>query len=296
MPRETRRTIVVVGSINMDLVVTADALPREGHTVLGHAYHTCCGGKGANQAIAAARAGGRVRMIGSIGDDDYGRAALRSLRAAGVGVRGVQKTRDATGVALIVLDREGRNLIAVAPNANQRTRIPREPFDIVVTQLETPYSIPRARCFILNPAPADRTILKTKRGSKPLKGVHVIIPNEHEAAQLTGESDAKKQADALLKLGASRAIVTLGERGVYDSGAGAVPAGHRSAFHVKPVDTVGAGDAFVGAFAAALSEDVVDPVRYAQAAAAIACTRRGAQASPTRAEIERFLTRNKERS
>lgn len=294
MARE-RRTIVVVGSINMDLVVTADTLPREGHTVLGVAYHTCCGGKGANQAIAAAHAGGRVHMVGCIGEDDYGRAAVRSLTAAGVGVRAVRKVKDATGVALIVLDRQGRNLIAVAPNANQRTRMPRRAFDIVVTQLETPYSIPRARCFILNPAPADRSILKGPRGRRPLGGVHVIIPNEHEAALLTGESNPGKAAAALRTLGAERAIVTLGERGVYDTGGADGRAGLRPAFRIRPVDTVGAGDAFVGAFAAALADGFDDPVRFAQAAAAIACTRRGAQASPTRAEIERFLARNKER-
>lgn len=295
MQRETRRSIVVVGSINMDLVVTADALPREGQTVLGRAYRTCCGGKGANQAIAAAHAGGRVRMIGSIGDDDYGRAALRSLRAAGVGVRGIRTTPDATGVALIVLDREGRNLIAVAPNANRRTRAPREALDIVVVQLETPYFIPRAKCFILNPAPADRAIVNSRRGRKPLQGVHVIIPNEHEAALLTGQTDPGRSAAALVKLGAARAIITLGACGVFDSGGGASPAGYRSAFRVQPIDTVGAGDAFVGAFAAALAGNHADPVRFAQAAAAIACTRRGAQSSPTRAEIERFLVRNKER-
>lgn len=280
------RTIVVVGSINIDLVVRAEALPRPGETVLGREYQVVCGGKGANQAVAAARLGGRVHMVGCVGSDEYGRIAMANLIERGVGVRAVRTVSGATGVALIVLDSAGRNIIAVAPNANALMRMPKRAFDIVVSQLETPYGVPQAKCFILNPAPARRDTLP--RGRRPLAGVDFVIPNEHEAQALTGQRDPARAARALERMGARHAVITLGEKGVFDGTTGRrVPA-----FKVRVVDTVGAGDAFVGAFAAAVAGGDRDPVRFAQAAAALKCTRRGAQSGPTRAEVLRYLAKS----
>lgn len=286
------RTIAVIGSINIDLVVAAERLPREGETVLGREFRVVCGGKGANQAVAAARLGGRAFMVGCVGRDEYGRMAKANLAAHGVDVSGVKTTAGATGVALIVVDARGRNLIAVAPNANARVCVPQRPLDIAVMQLETPFARPRARCFILNPAPADPRILKPQGATAaerktPLAGVDWLLPNEHEAEALTGERDPRRAARRLMKLGAKHVLITLGEQGVYDGDSERV----LPAFRVRAVDTVGAGDAFVGAFAAALAEDHPAPVRFAQAAAALKCTKSGAQRVPTRHELDRFLRR-----
>jgi ribokinase len=288
------RTVTVIGSINIDLVVVTENLPREGETVLGHDYRIVCGGKGANQAIAAARLGARVQMIGCVGCDEYGRLALQNLRENGVGVRGVRMRHAATGAALIVVDKRGRNLIAVAPNANAFVRAPRRSFDIVVMQLETPYTRPQARLFLLNPAPASLKVVRaglvgTREKRRPLEGVDILIPNEHEATRLTGEHDPMQAARTLRRLGARRVLITLGENGVYDSGQKRGQESYHPAFRVRPVDTVGAGDAFVGALAAAIASEHPDPVTFAQAAAALKCTRPGAQNIPTRIEVERFL-------
>lgn len=280
------RTIVVVGSVNIDLVVRSAALPRAGETVLGREYQVLCGGKGANQAVAAARLGGRVHMVGCVGDDEHGQMARANLARSGVGIRALRTVAGATGVALIVVDGEGRNLIAVAPNANAQVRMPKRPFDIVLTQLETPYGVPRAQCFILNPAPASPEVLHRRgRRPRPLEGVDYIIPNEHEAEALTGERNPAKAARRLERMGARNVIVTLGENGVYDG----TICRRRPAFRVKVIDTVGAGDTFVGAFAAAIATGHREPVRFAQAAAALKCMRRGAQSAPARAEVERLL-------
>lgn len=267
------RTITVIGSVNIDLVVRSDRLPKPGETVLGHEFRVVPGGKGANQAVAAARLGGKVRFVGCVGDDEYGRMARENLARHGVDVRSLKTLRDHTGVALITLDNKGRNLISVAPGANARVATRRR-CDIALTQLETPYTLPNAKLLILNPAPAKKVLLR---------GVDVLIPNEIEAEQLTGLRDPAKAARRLRQMGAKRVIITLGERGVYDGE-------YRPAFRVKPVDTVGAGDAFVGAYAAAVAEGHPDPVAFAQAAAALKCTRPDAQNIPTRAEVDVFLT------
>ncbi|MGE0482159.1 MAG: ribokinase [Phycisphaerae bacterium] len=288
------RTIVVIGSINTDLVVVAPRLPREGETVLGRDYRVVCGGKGANQAIAAARFGGRVHMVGCVGDDEYGRTAKANLAEHRVGVRAIRTVRGPTGVALIVVDERGRNLIAVAPNANAKVRVPRRPFDVVVMQLETPFAMPRARLFILNPAPANFDALRrgvaARDARRPLSGVHVIVPNEHEAQELTGQTRPERAARALRRMGAEWPIITLGEQGVFDTRANGGRGGVRPAFKVRATDTVGAGDAFVGAFAAAVADGHADPIAFAQAAAALKCTRPGAQNLPTRHAVERLLT------
>lgn len=271
-PRTSRRVVTVLGSVNVDLVVRAARLPREGETVLGREFRALYGGKGANQAVAAARLGAPVRFVGCVGDDEYGRAARENLVDLGVDVRRLKAVRGHTGIALIVVDDRGRNLITVAPGANSQARF-RVSCDIALLQLETPFVRPRANLVILNPAPARPV---------SLEGVDVVIPNELEAEQLTGERDPGKAARALVRMGARRAIVTLGERGVFDGRL-------RPAFRVGAVDTVGAGDAFVGAFAAGLALSLPDPVEFAQAAAALKVTRHGAQNVPSLKEVERFL-------
>jgi ribokinase len=267
-----RRVVTVIGSVNVDLVVRAEKLPREGETVLGREFSALYGGKGANQAVAAARLGAPVRFVGCVGDDEYGRAARQNLADFGIDVRRLRTVRGHTGIALIVVDDRGRNLITVAPGANSRAKA-RVSCDIALLQLETPYVRPRANLLILNPAPAR---------AMSLKGIDVVVPNELEAEQMTGERDPGKAARALLRMGARRAIITLGERGVFDRRL-------RRAFRVKPVDTVGAGDAFVGAFAAGLALSLPDPVQFAQAAAALKVMRHGAQNVPSLKEVEQFL-------
>jgi len=271
----TSRAISVLGSVNIDLVVETGRLPAEGETVLGTAFRITPGGKGANQAVAAARLGGRVSFFGCVGSDEWGRLARENLGREGIDVAGLESVDDHTGVALIMVDPKGRNLICVAPGANARVRA-RGWHDIYLTQLETPFHLPDSAGFvILNPAPAKEV---------PLAGVDVVIPNEIEARQLTGERDPARAAEALVRLGARRAIITLGARGVFDGR-------YLPAFAVEPKDTVGAGDTFVGAFAAAVAAGDPDPVRFAQAAAALKCTRPGAQSIPARQEVLDFLSR-----
>jgi ribokinase len=270
------RTITVIGSVNIDLVSIGDRLPRVGETVLGREFRIVPGGKGANQAIAAAKLGAHVRFVGCVGNDDYGCIARENLKQYGIDIRRLRTVPAHTGVALIMLDRHGRNLISVAPGANTHVKVTGR-HDIVLTQLETPYARPNARLVILNPAPAKKVALR---------GVDVLIPNQIEAEQLSGERDPRKAARVLQRLGAQRVIITLGERGVFDGE-------FRPAFKIVPCDTVGAGDTFVGAFAAALAENHPDPVAFAQAAAALKCTRPGAQNVPSRKQVERLLRRPK---
>lgn len=266
------RLVTVVGSFNMDLVVHGAPLPRPGETVVGGTFATHPGGKGANQAVAAAALGARVAFVGCVGDDAFGAVARDVLRARGVDIRGLRTVDRPTGVAIIAVDAEGRNQISVASGANELVRLEGE-HDLVLTQLETPWARPNARTVVLNPAPAAQV---------DLAGVDFVVPNEHEAFALTGEREPALQKAALERAGAGCAIVTLGERGVFDGDL-------RPAFDVPVVDTVGAGDAFVGAFTAALAEGHADPVLLGQAAAAFAVGRRGAMQSPTRIEVERWL-------
>jgi len=269
------REITVIGGVNMDLVARVEALPRPGETVLARGYLASCGGKAANQAVAAARMGARVRFVGCVGDDAFGRRARAALAEQGVDVTGLATVDAPTGLALISVDSLGQNLITVVPGANALTW-PTGEHDIVLTQLETPFQRPRAKLWILNPAPAR---------SVPLDGVDIVIPNEIEAEMLTGERDPARAASALERAGAARAIITLGDRGVFADGR------IEPALRVSATDTVGAGDAFCGAFAAALAFELADPIRFAQACAALKVTLRGPQALPTRAEVDAMLLR-----
>lgn len=304
-PQRRSGRVVVVGSINVDLVVRTPFLPRPGETVVGGRFSTAQGGKGANQAVAAARTGGMTTLIARVGDDAMGRAALESLRGEGIDTRFVTTTAgSSTGVALILIAAGGENSIAVAGGANERlspadVEVARETIesaDVLLVQLEVSLDvvacavgIARAagRTVILNPAPA--------RSIPPalLRQVDILTPNTTEAATLVGmEADATPASlvELLLRQGPNAVVLTRGAEGAlmgHGDERAAFPA-----FPVTAIDTVAAGDVFNGAMAVALAEGDELPVaiRFASAAAAISVTREGAQASaPTRDEIEACL-------
>ena len=278
----SRPHLIVVGSSNTDLVIQCDRLPQPGETLLGGEFARFAGGKGANQAVAAARAGARVTFIGAHGNDDFGRAAKAGLRREGIDVRYFREHRQVpSGVALILIGgRDRQNQIAVARSANDTlsaadVRTARAAFrqaDAVVAQLEVPLAAVQAAAelataagipFILNPAPAR------KLPAKILRLVDALTPNEHEF-KVVGK-------------GARRTVITLGARGVM-VGKLRIPAPK-----VKPVDTVGAGDCFTAWLAVGIAEGLTleEAARRAVRAAAIAVTRPGAQSGmPYRREIE----------
>lgn len=297
------KKILVVGSANMDLVVSADRAPRLGETVLGGAFATYPGGKGANQAVAAARCGGAVAMLGCVGADPFGDALRAGLRAAGVDVSGLASVDAPSGVALIVTTAAGDNSIVVAPGANARLEAAAITEDhfvdsaCVLAQLETPLDgviraaeIARARgaIFILDPAPARA--LPTHL----LELVDWLTPNETEARSILGAEgrfDPRAAALALQALGVRGVVIKLGARGAVLLEAGGAPQ-LIAPFPVETVDTTAAGDAFNGAFAVALSEgaEPVKAAQFASAAAALSVTRKGAQPSmATREEISRLI-------
>jgi ribokinase len=299
--------VLVVGSANVDFTVTLPRLPRPGETVTDGTLLVARGGKGANQAVAARRLGAEVRLIGCVGDDPSGREVRQALAGEGIGVDALLTTAvAATGTALIAVDAEGRNQIAVAPGAN-RALTPedvdrREPdfawAEIVVVSLEVSLASARqalecgrrhGALTLLNPAPLP------ERGLDFLALADYATPNEGEAARLTGLTLAGLDAVATVAAavrarGPAHAVLTLGAAGAFVDGPGGRL--HAPAFPVAAIDTTGAGDAFNGALAVALAEGrrLADAVRFANAAAALACTRRGAQPSmPSRADVERLL-------
>lgn len=303
--------ILIVGSLNMDLVVQMPAIPRPGETLLGGRFATFPGGKGANQAVAAARLGSHVSMIGKVGGDAFGEQMLQIIKKEGIDTRfiGVD-SQSATGVALITVDAQGQNSISVASGANFALtaedvrqawdQIPE--VDLLVMPLETPMEtiqtaaqIAKARQarVILNPAPArdlDESLLRM---------IDVIVPNESETERLTGQTikdreSARKAGLELLKRGAGNVVLTLGESGaLLVEGVPEEPAFEFiPAFPVPVVDTTAAGDAFVGALASGLGEGLylAGAAHFANAVAALSVTRPGAQPSlPYRSEVEQFL-------
>jgi ribokinase len=296
--------IVVVGSSNTDMIIKLDHIPQPGETILGGEFVTAAGGKGANQAVAAARAGGDVTFIARVGRDMFGEQALAGFVRDGIDVQYVSRDQGApSGVALIFVAKDGENSIAVAGGANGRlcpTDVKRAKGSVagasaVVMQLETPLETVQAAAelavragvpVILNPAPAREL------PDKLLKLVSILTPNETEAERLTGiavteQTTAALAADKLRARGVETVILTLGARGAFVTTASireVVPG-----FRVKAVDTTAAGDVFNGALAVALGEGrpLIEAVRFANAAAAISVTRLGAQPSaPKRKEIE----------
>ena len=300
------KKIVVVGSSNTDMVIRVPHIPRPGETVLGTDLTMAGGGKGANQAVAAARAGGRVTLVARVGDDVFGGQAVAAFAADGLETRFVLRTPGiSSGVALINVDDRGENSISVASGANARLSVEDvksaaaafEEADIVLLQLESPLETvaavvraagERGVPVVLNPAPARPL------DSDLLSGVSVLTPNETEAELLSGipvrdEGGVREAAARLRRRGPRAVVITLGDRGVYASSPDLE--GFFPAFRVEAVDTTAAGDVFNGALAVALAEKrpLPEALRFAQAAAAISVTRPGAQPSaPTRAEIEAF--------
>lgn len=316
--------VVVFGSSNTDMTVRLPTLPAPGQTVLGRSFLTTPGGKGANQAVAARRAGAEVVFITAVGDDDLGRAALEGYRREGIDVRYARVVSGmASGVALIFVDDRGENMIGVASGANLALtpedvdRLPDWLFragDVLLAGLEIPVATARralergessGMLTILNPAPVPE--LSASEARALIAAARVITPNRAEAVALAaagpdchdeGQDDPAGEAAAaarrLLTSGAREVVVTLGASGCL---AASASAGFRSipAVPVDAVDTVGAGDAFTGALAVALSEGrpLFEAVAWAGAAAALAVTRAGAQPSlPHRGDIERLAARS----
>ncbi|MGH7205150.1 MAG: ribokinase [Nitrospiraceae bacterium] len=293
--------VIVLGSANVDFTVAVDCLPTVGETVLGREFYQSFGGKGANQAVAAVRAGAGVVLLTMLGTDDYGRRIEQHLTALGLPREGLQRhPTKPTGVALILVDEGGRNLIAVAPGSNQMLSLEdvrrASPLiaqgAVLLAQLEVPlaavqeaFSIAKAQGLltILNPAPA------TPLPPALLKLVDVLTPNEGEANTLSEMTDPDKAARVLVEQGARSVIVTLGERGALLRDA--ATSRLFPAYPVQAIDSTAAGDAFNGALACSLAEgrSLEDAIVFANAAGALATAKRGAQESlPTRAEIDRL--------
>lgn len=303
--------ITVIGSFNMDLVIEAPRFPSPGEAILGKNFRRACGGKGANQALAVARMGMHATMIGAVGRDAFGEEMLANLRAANVDIAAVARRSDVpSGTAMIVLDANGQNQIVVANGANdtlsaadvERATDRIAASKALVVQLETPLESVRAGIeiaqdsgvlTIFNPAPFAPV------PDDLLRRCDFIIPNEGEASELTGVeiqavTDAAAAARQLRERAAFNAdvLITLGGNGVWIDSEAFV--GHVPGFAVEAIDTVGAGDTFIGAFAVRIVEGAPpqEAARFGCAAAAIAVTRRGAQTSiPTRAEVEQWLAR-----
>jgi len=299
-----KKPIVVVGSINMDLVATAPHIPAGGETILGTDFQMHPGGKGANQAVAAARAGGSVQMIGQLGSDDIGKQLRTGLTTAGVDVTAIGTVPGPSGVALITVSEAGENSIVVVPGAN--TQVTPAHIDlhadrirnagIVLTQLEIPLetvSHLAKLCadakvpLVLDPAPAREL------PAELFKQVAWFTPNETEAARYIGETEKNlnKSAQQLQAKGIGGVILKLGSKGAFLATKSGTEASIKP-FQVKAVDSTGAGDAFNGAFAAALmnGQSPLEAAIFASAAAAISVTRKGAQESmATAAEVHQLL-------
>ncbi len=290
--------ILVAGSANLDFVVRADRIPAPGETVLGHSLATYPGGKGANQAVAAARAGGAItQMLLALGIDAYARPLEQSLQGAGVQTHIVRSHTQATGTAFICVSRDGENAITVAPGANMvlapQDLPPLDGFSHLLMQLETPLTTVTAFAraarsagvkVVLNAAPAQPL------DTQVLGLVDILIVNQGELASITGIDSSVREG--LTRLQVPLVVVTLGARGC----CARLGDAHllQPAFAVDPVDTTGAGDTFCGVLVAALDRatPLADALRLASAASALACTRAGAQSAiPEQTEVADFLSR-----
>jgi ribokinase len=303
---DARKPIVIVGSITMDLVTRTPRIPAIGQTLIGTGFETTPGGKGANQAVAAARLGYSVAMVAKVGDDAYGPALLENLRRSGVDIAGMSQTPGSSGLAPMFVADNGLNAIVVVPGANGKME--RATVDnhadlirsagMVLCQLEIPidtlaYTLDfcaRANVpIMLDPAPA------ADLPDTVWNQVAWFTPNETEAAHYVGDgSDAGEIAKRLLAKGLRGVVLKRGSEGAYVAVAGG-RSGWVDPFKVDAIDTVAAGDCFNGAFAVALLEgkDPWASARFANAAAAICVTRKGAAASmPSRAEVDAFLVKH----
>jgi ribokinase len=305
-----KSNIVVVGSSNTDMIIKMDKIPVPGETVLGGEFTIAAGGKGANQAVAAARAGGKVGFVACVGDDMFGEQALEGFAKDSINTEYVFKDKQQpSGCALIFVAKDGENSIAVASGAN--ARLTPEHIDlakdkiisseILIMQLETPLDTVKHTAqlasdngimVILDPAPAQQL------DDDLLKHISILTPNESEAELLTGipvedEKSADKAASYLLAKGVNTVLITLGFRGAFV--ATEKIREMITGLKVTAVDSTAAGDVFNGALAVSLSEKtpLIDAVRFANTAAALSVTKLGAQPSaPLRKEIEEFLIWN----
>lgn len=296
--------VAVIGSLNMDLVIRASRFPSAGETLAGRSFDKVPGGKGGNQAVAAARLGAQVAMIGCVGNDDNGAQLVADLRRDGIDCSGVEiDAARPTGVAMIVVDDAGQNSIvivagsngALTPVAIAQHEGAIAQADVLVCQLEVPRetvlaAMRRARTLgrtvVLNPAPVTEPLSRDW-----LESADFLIPNEVEASVLSGVSvdspeSARRAAGALQQSGARNVIITLGKQGVFvlaegEGGSEASAGKHYLAAEVDAIDTTAAGDTFVGGFCAALAakRPLDEAVRFGQAAAALSVTRAGAQTS-----------------
>ncbi|MGC8971131.1 MAG: ribokinase [bacterium] len=302
------KPIVVIGSINMDLVIKSSSIPKPGETVIGESFYKAYGGKGANQAVTVSKLGGDCYFIGRIGKDLFGNELKENLLKNQVNIDYLTEDDSSlTGIAFIIVDQDGENSIVVAPGANMKLN--KEDIEraipiiskasTLLIQLEIPietveYSLNLAKSYnlisILNPAPARKKIDKDI-----ISLVDIITPNRSELAMITGielkdDDDIIKAGKRLLEYGIKWVIVTLGSRGVMAIGEDReiyIPA-----IKVDPVDTTGAGDVFNGALTVKLSqgEPIERAIKYAVVCAGISVTRKGAQSSiPTSEEVENFI-------
>lgn len=299
-----QRKIVVIGSCNTDMVISMDHLPLPGETLIGGEFFMNSGGKGANQAVAAARLGGNVSFIAKVGNDPFGKRALEQYRAEGIDVKHIlTDPEQPSGVALIMVDAQGENSIAVASGANahlttkdiNNAKEILSRADIVLMQLETPITTVEHAAnvakrsgakVILNPAPAQPL------PESLLQNLYILIANETEAefisgTQITDMDSVARAADILCDKGIEKVVITLGSRGAFVK--------ERGNYHqipglkVKAVDATAAGDTFCGALCVALAEgkNLTEAVTFANRCAAVTVTRMGAQSSlPYRSEIE----------
>ena len=293
--------LLVIGSLNTDLLVRVGALPGPGETVTGGVFEMAGGGKGANQAVAAARAGAAVAMVGAVGADEFGARLLEELAAEGVSVAGMARLSGvATGLAAIVVDEEGENQIAVASGANHALRA--RDVERAFGELD----LSQARCALLSLEVDDEVVVEgaeraaaggmavvvnpaPARPLPPELVAHrpIVTPNQGEAAELTGHEDPATAAAAMVESGAAAALVTVGERGVVVADGIRVERFEAPAVSVR--DTTGAGDTFSGVLAAGLARgwELDRATRWATAAAALSVTKSGARGGmPVAGEIE----------
>ena len=299
------KKICVIGSLNMDLVVNVESMPKKGQTLIGSDFKEVPGGKGANQAVAMARLGGDITMIGKVGKDGFGETLINQLKKDNINTDYVNREDCSSGVAMITVDKNAENSIVVAPGAN--FRVLEEDIDkcinainksdIVVLQLETPintikYALEKSKELgkytILNPAPA------VKLEDDIIKNVDLLTPNETELEILSGvkiesEEDIEKAANVMIEKGVKQLIVTLGSKGSLYIDKDNTK--FKKSYKVKAIDTTAAGDSYSGALAVAFAKDkeIDEAMDFASKVGALAVTKEGAQSSlPTIEEVENF--------
>lgn len=297
--------ILVVGSMNMDLVVKTDEIPKVGETLLGHELLQIPGGKGANQGVAIAKLGNDITFLGKVGKDSFGDELLASMKNSGVNIEHIEREDTSTGIAVINVDKYGRNNIVVIPGANAmvdkeylgRHLVTFEEAEIVVFQLEIPLETVKeglkiaketGKITILNPAPA------MELDDEIISNIDILIPNEHELERMTNvevidDESILKASKLLLNKGIKQIIVTLGSKGVLyiDNKKNEF----FNAYNVNVVDTTAAGDSFIGGFLTSYVEDrdIKKAINMGQKTAALAIQKVGAQSSlPNREEVENF--------